>query len=138
MFNLHYMFLFTVFLPDRGIAALFREMPHYIKPKGSQGRKEGKQQQQKTKNKTLWELSFRNAFYLIRVVRVAWPVYVRTKRAPLSSLVRTYWVPIATLNKKKKRSGRRPSKKKKQKNNNRQQQQQQKQTYVNINWLWRL
>ena len=111
MFNLHYMFLFTVFLPDRGIAALFREMPHYIKPKGSQGRKEGKQQQQKTKNKTLWELSFRNAFYLIRVVRVAWPVYVRTKRAPLSSLVRTYWVPIATLNKKKKRSGRRPSKK---------------------------
>ena len=34
MFNLHYMFLFTVFLPDRSIAALpsslFWEMPHYI------------------------------------------------------------------------------------------------------------
>ena len=29
MFNLHHMFLFTVLLPDRSIAAL-REMPHYI------------------------------------------------------------------------------------------------------------
>ena len=89
MFNLHYMFLFTVFLPDRGIAAL----PHFfgkcrtIQPKGSQGRKEGKQTK---KNKMPWELSFRHAYYLVRVVRVAWPVYVRT-----------YCVPTATLNQNK-------------------------------------
>ena len=68
MFNLHYMFLFTVFLPDRGIAAL----PHSfgkcrtIWPKGFQGRKEGKQTK---KNKTLWELSFQHALYLVRVVQ---------------------------------------------------------------------
>ena len=37
-----------------------------------------------------WELSFRHAFYLVRVVRVAWPVYVRT-----------YCVPTATLNQNK-------------------------------------
>ena len=46
----------------------------------------------KKKNKTLRELSFGHAFYLIRVVHVAdisvtWLVYVRT-----------YCVPIATLN----------------------------------------
>ena len=44
------------------------------------------------KNKTLRELSLAHAFYLVRVVRVAdisvtWLVYVRT-----------YCVPIATLN----------------------------------------
>ena len=42
-------------------------------------RKEGKQTK---KNKTLWELSFRHAFFLARVVR-------------------TYCVPIATLNQNK-------------------------------------
>ena len=46
----------------------------------------------KKKNKTLRELSFGHAFYLVRVdcvadIRVIWPVYVRT-----------YCVPIATLN----------------------------------------
>ena len=68
------------------------------------------------KNKTLRELSLGHAFYLVRVVRVAdisvtWLVYVRT-----------YCVPIATLNQKQAISitlfGRRPNKK----------------TYVNINW----
>ena len=65
MLNLHYIFLFTVFLPDRGIAAL----PHFfgkcrtiISPRGPKGAK---------KDKTLWELSFQHAFYLVRVVRVA-------------------------------------------------------------------
>ena len=65
MLNLHYIFLFTVFLPDRGIAAL----PHFfgkcrtiISPRGPKGAK---------KDKTLRELSFQHAFYLVRVVRVA-------------------------------------------------------------------
>ena len=42
MFNLRYIFLFTEFLLDRGIAGI-REMPHYNKPKGSEGHREGKQ-----------------------------------------------------------------------------------------------
>ena len=65
MLNVHYIFLFTVFLPDRGIAAL----PHFfgkcrtiISPRGPKGAK---------KDKTLWRLSFQHAFYLVRVVRVA-------------------------------------------------------------------
>ena len=97
MFNLRYIFLFVLLL-DRGIAGI-REMPHYNYPEGFEGRGEGKQKKKTTtttttttKNKTLWELSFRHAFYLVRVVRVAdirvaWLVYIRT-----------YCVPIATLN----------------------------------------
>ena len=76
MFNLHYMFLFTAFLPDRGIAriaAIFREMPHYIQPKGSP-RAQRRKTRKKNNNNTLWALSFRHAFYLIPVVRVVWPV----------------------------------------------------------------
>ena len=42
-------------------------------------RKEGKQTK---KNETLWELSFKHAFFLVRVVRM-------------------YYVPIATLNQNK-------------------------------------
>ena len=70
MFNLHDMFHVTVFLPDLGIAAFthfFRKCRTIFSPRA---------QRRKTKNKnnTLWELSFQHAFYLIRVVRVAWPV----------------------------------------------------------------
>ena len=84
MFNLRYIFLFVLLL-DRGIAGI-REMPHYNYPEGFEGRGEGKQKKTTTttttkKNKTLWELSFRHAFYLVRVVRladihVAWLVYL--------------------------------------------------------------
>ena len=84
MFNLRYIFLFVLLL-DRGIAGI-REMRHYNYPEGFEGRGQGKQQKKPittttTKNKTLWELSFRHAFYLVRVVRladihVAWLVYL--------------------------------------------------------------
>ena len=70
MLNLHYIFPFTVFLPDRGIAAL----PHFfgkcrtiISPRGPKGAKK----ENKKKDKTLRKLSFQHAFYLVRVVRVA-------------------------------------------------------------------
>ena len=64
MFNLRY--IFTVFLLNRDIADI----------------REGKQKNKQTKkSKTLWELSFRHAFYLVQVVRVAdvrvaWLVYL--------------------------------------------------------------
>ena len=80
MFNLRYIFLFVLLL-DRGIAGI-REMPHYNYSEGFEGRGEGKQKTTTTtRNKTLWELSFRYAFYLVRVVRqadinVAWLVYL--------------------------------------------------------------
>ena len=72
MVNLHYTFLFySVLTRPRhcSIAALFREMPHYIIAQGVPRAQRRKTKQKK--NKTLWELSFRHAFYLIRVVRVA-------------------------------------------------------------------
>ena len=78
MFNLRYIFLFTVFLLDCGIAGI-REMPYYqITPGGPKGA----ERENKT-NKTLWDLSFRHAFYLVRVVHVAdigvsWFVYIRS------------------------------------------------------------
>ena len=76
MFNLHYMFHVPVFLPDRGIAALphfFRKCRTIFSPRGPKGAKK-ENKKNNNKNNTLWELSFRHAFYLIRVVRVAWPV----------------------------------------------------------------
>ena len=94
MFNLRYIFLFTVFLLDCGIAGI-REMPYYQitprGPKGAERENKTKTKQNKT-NKTLWDLSFRHAFYLVRVVHVAdigvsWFVYIRS-----------YCVPIATSN----------------------------------------
>ena len=71
MFNLHYMFHVTVFLPDHGIAALlhfFRKCRTIFSPRAQ------RRKTKKNNNNTLWELSFQRAFYLIRVVGVAWPV----------------------------------------------------------------
>ena len=59
LFNLRNTFLFTVFLPDRGIAGI-REMPHYNSAK----RENKKKAKKATTKKTLWELSSRHAFYL--------------------------------------------------------------------------
>ena len=99
MFNLRYIFLFVLLL-DRGIAGI-REMPHYNYPEGFEGRGEGKQKKTTTttKNKTLWELSFRHAFYLVRVVRladihVAWLVYIRTYCVPIAILMLNFTVTL--------------------------------------------
>ena len=91
MFNLHYMFLFTLFLPDRGIAALpqfFGKCRTIFSLRGPKGAK--KENKKNNNNNTLCGLSFRHAFYLTPVVRVVWPVYVRT-----------YCVPIATFTQNK-------------------------------------
>ena len=90
-------------LLDRGIAGI-REMPHYNYPEGFEGRGEGKQKKTTTtttttKNKTLWELSFWHAFYLVRVVRladihVAWLVYIRTYCVPIAILMLNFTVTL--------------------------------------------
>ena len=123
MFNLRCIFLFTVFLPERGIAGIqrLRTIISHSGPKGAKRENSAKKRQQK--NKTLRELSFRHAFYLVRVVRVAdisvtWLVYLACLR---SHLLRS------NCNFESKRAilitlfGRRPNKK----------------MYVNINWWWR-
>ena len=117
MFNLHYMFLLTVFLPDRGIAALpqfFGKCRTIFSPRGPQGRKEGKQEEKKQQQHAVG--TFFPACFL--------PYTSRSGRlACLSShVLRAY----CNFHSKQAISitlfGRRPIKK----------------TYVNINWLWRL
>ena len=70
MFNLHYIFLFTVFLPDRSISVLPLFLGKCRTAISSRGPKSAKKENKKN-TKTLWELSFRHAFYLVRVVRIA-------------------------------------------------------------------
>ena len=69
IFNFRYIFLFTVFLRDRGIAGI-REMPHYSQPKGSEGRKEGKQQ-----NKTRRCGSFLSSTLFTLYESFAWQIF---------------------------------------------------------------
>ena len=91
MFNLRYIFLLQSSQQTAALQA-FGKCRTIISPRGPKGAERENKTTTTTKNKTLWQLSFRHAFYLVRVVRVAdirvaWLVYIRT-----------YCVPIATLN----------------------------------------
>ena len=98
MFKLHYIFLFTVFLPDRSIAALpqfFGKCRSVISPRGPKGaKKENKKLPRRFE-------SLLSGMLFISYESFAWQTF-----APLGSFtwlvyVRTYCVPISTLNQSK-------------------------------------
>ena len=96
MFNLHYIFLFTVFLPDRSIAALpqfFGKCCTVISPRGPKGaKKENKKIPRRCGSFLSGTLftSYESFVWQTFAFFFTWLVYVRT-----------YCVPISTLNQSK-------------------------------------